>query len=388
MAIKDLYGDDSRARHGAFLLELATAAGTRPRPSVNGRYSGFCPFHGDPANSISRDLSLDVKQGRFNCSACRVNDYTSGFAARIWRMSRRDAMEHIEASASPTMERPLHHSSDPRRQNTALLTRAMTHYRDNLNYSLEAIWYLATLGLTIDQANEIGLGWCQRDGTAETVDALKRDGVKEEELRQSSLLNQRGQEQLEGCIVLSDRDYSGGVVWMAGIPPKGPDAGEPWPDRPPPARLLRGWRPYLFGLHNSSRRSQRLYIADDYRFAIRLQATGRNATCTIGQAQPSVVARYAATVHPREIAVVYFNESAGQLVASALTDEQKFPPRNVLLGNAAIVKQVINDRTSVMPDVLQEKREQATTRIEPTTTEPEPQDVPTQETERHGEEID
>ena len=388
MAIKDLYGADSRARHGAFLLELATAAGARPRPGVNGRYAGFCPFHGDPANSISRDLSLDVKQGRFNCTACRINDYASGFAARIWRMSRRDAMEHIEASAPPTVERPPHHSGDPRRQNTALLTRAMIHYRDNLNYSREAIWYLATLGLTIEQANEIGIGWCQRDGTAETVDALKRNGVNDEELRQSSLMNQRGQEQLEGCIVLSDRDYSGGVVWMAGIQPRGPNAGEPWPDRPPPARLLRGWRPYLFGLHNSDRRSQRLYISDDYRFTIRLQATGRNAACTIGTAQPSVVARYAATVHPREVAVVYFNESTGQLVANALTGEQKFAPHNVLLGNAGIVKQVINDRTSVMTDVLLERRPQKSNHNQPTPTDQKPQDVPSQEMKRDGEEIE
>ena len=388
MATNNLYGDESRARHGAFLLELATAAGTRPRPVADGRYSGFCPFHGDPTQSISRDLSLDIKQGRFNCSKCRINDYASGFAARLWRMSRRDALIHIEANAPPTVERPPHQTDDPRRQNTALLTRAMMHYRDNLNYSHEAIWYLATLGLTIEQANQIDLGWCQPEGTAQTIEALKRDGVTEEEIRQSSLLNPRGQEHLEGCIVMSDRDYSGAVVWLAGILPKGPDAGEPWPDHPPPARLLRGWRPYLFGLHNSEQRSQRLYITDDYRVTIRLQATGRNAACTIRQTEPSVVARHAATLHPREVAVIYFNENNGKLVASALTEEQKIPPSNVLLGNAQIVKQVINDRTAVMTELLQEKREQQDNQTQTPSNAQKSKDIQPPKTELDGEDIE
>lgn len=354
MTTTDRYGEENRARDGQFLLELAEAAGARPRPAVNGRSTGFCPFHGDPARAISRDLSLDTKLGRFKCAGCRISDYTSGFAARIWRMSRRDAQELITAGVSPTTQRPPFQRDNPYWQNTALLTRAMTHYRDNLHYSPEAIWYLATLGITINEAAQIGLGWCQHDHITATIASLKRDGITESEIDQSPLFHQQNRENLAGCIVMPDLDTCGGVTWMVGIRPQGPDTGQPWPNRPPPANLLRGSRPYLLGLRAAETRGQRLYVTDDYRLAIRLRAQNRAAACAIGRHEPATAARHAAAARPREIAVVYSNANNGRALANALVDDHGLNRSNVLLGTPAITSSVINDRTVNLAEILQE----------------------------------
>ena len=355
MATNDRHGDTTNGRNGEFLLQIADAAGARPRPTINGRYTGYCPFHGDPTTAVSRDLSIDIRQGRFNCSKCRISDFAPGFAARVWRMTRRDAQKMIESGAEPTVKRPLHDGDSSFPQNTALLTRAMLHYRDNLEYSQEAVWYLATLGLKMEQAAKLGLGWCPPQAAADTMEALRRDGITEQELQNSNLFDHRDREALAGCIILPDRDSSGGTTWMAGIIPDGPEAGQPWPQRPTAPRTLRGWKPYLLGLYTHAVRPNRLYVTDDYRLAIRLMAAERYTACTMGRTDPPTAARMCANSRPREIAILYNGQSTGRQVANALTQEHNITRSNVLLGNPAVVREIINDRTINLPEILQEK---------------------------------
>ena len=287
------------------LLELANNTGCQmehkaTRPS---ELRGFCPFHSATTLTNARTLTITPSPPRYRCEFCRVQGNPTTFAARLWRVSIRDAQELLTNAADVGPDRPLYPESEElRTNNSAVMTRASAHYADNLYHHYPPLLYLAQIGVHPDEAHHAGVGYS--DG-ASLMQHLQETDVTPEEISASPLFLEFGGERFAGRITIADRDHSGGAVWICSTTAQGPTTYALWPPRRPSITGLRCSHPYILGLLQVQNRPRLLVITNDPRIYIICKSQGMSATMITTQTtNAAAIAENIARKEPQRISVI------------------------------------------------------------------------------------
>ena len=266
------------------MLRIADEMGCQLRPQANNpsMLRGLCPFHEAGTIADSKTLEMDTRNPRFWCQKCQATGNPIAFAAMAWGVSARDAHQLLQENRNAGRERPdypdrHHQKPTPENaanapQNTAVLTRATAYYGRQARRSYPALYLLAKLGVTPDQAARIGLGYCEGQGLRKH---LQDSGIGEKELTHSPLFHELvDTETFAGRIVISDLDFTGATLWMTSIAPEEPEAGYGWRERKPSMFGLPGRKMYLMNLYSISSRTTEGALTDDPRLYAVLAANG------------------------------------------------------------------------------------------------------------------
>ena len=238
---------------------------------------GYCPFHESSQIENTLTLLVDTIQGYFTCYNCKTRGNAKSFIARVWVVALTDVTVLAQQKPEAGLDRPAYPAEYltpvtrktryTQRQNTAVLTLAASHYRNNLENNYEAIRFLINSGIEPRTARQLGLGFSNGQGLREYLRA--RD-ISEEELQASPLFDANsGREILAGRLTLSEMDESGGVSWLTSFSPPG---NKPWDRQRPSTVPLPGRRPRLMNLRVLSRRQKAVAVTDDPRLYLGLAA--------------------------------------------------------------------------------------------------------------------
>ena len=342
-----------------FMLELAEATDCRPVDNGNGIYRARSPFL--QRIGLEKPMTIDINENRFHCEQTQQRGNGAAFAAHIWSMTAADAANLISAGAEPLPTRPpyqprteTNRNSQPyEMQNTAVLTRAMAYYREQLQISHESHWYLACLGVNPQRAAEAHIGWAPPNSHRELGRHLRNEDVTEQEINQSPLFNQYKRETLSNHLIIADMDHAGGVLWMMGVQITPPGDTHYWPRQRPNPKPLRGHRPYMTGIYRTPLRASRLYITDDIRAYIRLICFGRNTIYTQQRGDPDRIAEHVTRRNPRSVTVLMRQEELGQDLGESLVAHD-IRPRNISIGTNELIDEIINSRIINIAQIMEE----------------------------------
>ena len=261
------------------MLELAAQMNCNLQPSRDDRtiLRGLCPFHQASRIHDSRTLRIDAKTGRFRCDYCSKAGTPLAFAAITWGVNAKDAhilLEHYNGSPI-TPDRPpfpADHRQPAQGEerypwiNSALLSRAADYYHELVYSNYPPLRTLAKLGVSPEKAEKAGVGYCAGDGLKEYL--LEQTDITEDELAGSTLWEDNGAEALAGRITITDRDHTGGAIWITSIVPERDEQGRDWRNEVPYNRGIRGAKPFLFGQYSVTAQSEWACITDDARLYI------------------------------------------------------------------------------------------------------------------------
>ena len=318
----------------AVLLNLAEAMGCQLQPTAEHPTTlrGLCPFHESSTMTNAKTLTVDVRHARFHCQYCKQRGNAVAFAAIIWGVCANDAQLLLDSGAElvpdrppypPTLENPEPRNGrrQPRPQNTAILTRAARHYSNELNNSRlarEAVVFLTQLGVDIDEAANAGIGYSSGTTLRRALEAMD---LFAGELEESPLFNANGTERFAGQIVMADRDFTGGVLWMTSITPRGPQGHAGWPVRRPRTRGIMGRRPYLFGTYSVPNQAPLAVLTDDPRVYIVLATQQIPTFLTVDRDDAAIIGRMVARRQPRRLAIAMHNRQLRLQIARRLVEE-------------------------------------------------------------------
>ena len=298
-AIKRNYNDLST------LLELANATGCQMEQKVNrpSELRGFCPFHAATTLTNARTLTISPTPPRYRCEFCRAQGNPSTFAARLWRVSIRDAQELLLNAADVGPDRPpFPDDVEPRTNNSAVMTRANAHYGENLYKHYFPLLYLAQIGVNPDDAQRAGIGYS--DG-ASLLQYLQQTDVADDEISASPLFLDSGGERFAGRITIADRDHTGGAVWICSTTAQVPSSYAQWPPRRPSITGLRCSHPYMLGLLQVQNRPRLLIITNDPRIYIICKSVDMSTIMiTTPTTDAAAIAENIANKEPQRISVV------------------------------------------------------------------------------------
>ena len=269
-------------RHYPKMIDLAAAMNCTLQPSRDDItvLRGLCPFHQATRMHNSRTLRIDAKSGRFRCDYCGKSGTPLAFAATTWGVNAQDAHHLLEQLLQTpdipvTPDRPPYpanmneltrNTGEHPWINSAIMTRAAVHYHNNIYTSYPALRTLAKLGISPDKAEKAGLGYCTGQGLREFL--LEQGDITEEEMTGNPLWNDQGAETLAGRLTLTDRDHTGGALWITSIDPETDETGYGWRRERPYTFGIRGAKPFIFGQYSATRRSPWLCVTDDPRIYI------------------------------------------------------------------------------------------------------------------------
>ena len=238
--------------------------------------TGLCPFHESKNLHEAKTLRVNLVTARFWCISCHVAGNPLAFLAKIWGVSGNDAYEFVREGYEITVERPRRRERENSPhgnvalQNTALLTMATRHYGQQVKQSFDALHYLARLGIEPDSAIRAGFGYCTGEGL---TNYLEEKGADPEEMEESPLFQDiTGMEFLTNCITLSDLDYTGATVWIAGLLPE-EDNKPLWNESKPRIRGVRGKRNRFFNFTNIWEHEHGITVTDDPRLYLIMKAS-------------------------------------------------------------------------------------------------------------------
>ena len=334
------------------LLQMAQAIGCQmaPTPTSNGRvYRGLCPFH--PATTLQQanTMLIYMDDARYDCRFCQSSGNLVAFAARTWSMAAAEARLYLEDLSDFSEQRPIPRIYDgppqdgdsPRPQNTALLTRASHYFEQQLGVHQESIWFLATLGLTVEQSQQCGIGYSPGYGLA---DHLREQGITEAEIQQDPLFkpNDYGTtERYLERITISDRDYTGGTIYMMAMPPDViPKIGEDWPNARPSHSMLPGQRTYMPGTYAISYHAECLTLTDDLRLYIALNALGEPAVFTMNRYSPLQMVQHIMRRAPVRLAFAMHNLSLTDQMTAIVRNQ--YPKTALAVPHRSFILQTLN----------------------------------------------
>ena len=241
-----------------------------------------CPFHPRDQANTERTMTIDAKTALFNCTKCGARGNPYAFAAKAWRVTANDAHlllrtngQRVTGSRPPyptslngaSAARPRHM---PEISNSALMTRALDHYRRNLLTSYPALRFMAKLAVDPQAAAAAGIGYSSGEGL---IDHLTQTGITAQEMQDSPLLkNPALDETLAGRIILGDLDFTQGCIWLTSLATDEAMGNAPWRRGRPPTFGIPAMKPDLLNLYSVTPRSKTGYITDDARLYIILAA--------------------------------------------------------------------------------------------------------------------
>ena len=193
------------------LGDVVEAAGVRLRGRGRVR-QGVCPFHEEREGSFT----VYGDSQRWYCFGCGEGGDVLDFLQRSDGLSLPEAIRRLDSSP-PTTAPVRHAASRPRAGATVpppdptLLMAAARYYTGQLRHSPEARAYLASRGIALDTAMQLGLGCAPGRGLRA---ALASAGFTAGRIRESGLFTERG-ERFAGMVVIPET-AGGRVRWLAG----------------------------------------------------------------------------------------------------------------------------------------------------------------------------
>lgn len=212
---------DLRSRHE--LVAFLTASGVKLRRHGTD-YLGFCPFHDDrqPSFSVSPSKQYWCCLGACSTPTKKLGGDVIEFACKLWGISFRETVRRLggqtttELNATRPKLRVVKRSGHPDRSASPLpdlLTQVATYYHQTLSSSLRAKEYLAERGITNPEIVTSLLVGCA-DGSL--MERAPEGSDTHARLAALGVINGKGRELLEGCIVVPLRDLHGNVVNIYG----------------------------------------------------------------------------------------------------------------------------------------------------------------------------
>src|SRR5213592_2036447 len=149
-------------------------------------YRGRCPFHG----GTHRNFAVIPKKGMFYCFVCHEAGDVYTFFMKKLGMDYPTAVREVARRVGITIpERTGPTGPDPHEPLFAALATAADWFARQLRENTEAMKYLESRHVTMEQAQVQGLGFAPR-GTA-FLDAMKGLGLREEVLLEAGLVVKR-----------------------------------------------------------------------------------------------------------------------------------------------------------------------------------------------------
>ena len=276
---------------GEYFAQMMKVAGElgcqlQQNPQNRNQLRGLCPFHEAETLQNLKTLVINTNQRKFWCTYCNTGGNPLTFMAMSWSTSAWDARVLAESVQDRVgAERPPYpggyfiqkRRNTPVPQNTAVLTLATRYYRQNVTQDYDCLFFLARLGIRPEQAQQVGIGFCNGRGLMEF---LEERGIPQDEIESSPLFSRKGEkETMMGRITLSDLDYTGATTWMTSAFPQEPDGKNDWPLDRPGTYGLPGLRPYIFNNKAITRPGHKLTLTDDFR--LHLLLASNNITSTL-----------------------------------------------------------------------------------------------------------
>ena len=316
------------------MLRAAQQLGCQMGPGVRSQphiYIGLCPLHQAAQLNQARTLQMDLARGRWRCNhqACARSGPALHFLALVWQISIHDAYQLLlnnpDAGADrpnyPVQYQPAHHPLDHRIP-SLLLRHANNAFSEGLE-QLPARIFLHDLGLTLNQANQLGLGYAHQPNLSDILAAnLPPEILHEQPLLQGTT---PAQHRFQRRITIPDRDLTGAATWLTSISPRQADY-RAHPGRPSLLSLPGHHPGYLLGSQDLPLDLPTLALTDDARLYLVERALALLPIMLSPQrrgAEDNVAQRTAQTLrrrNVRELHLLMHNRHRGHLLRQMLAN--------------------------------------------------------------------
>jgi DNA primase len=284
------------------------------------RYVGLCPFHTEKTPSFSVHQSHQF----YKCFGCGAGGDVLKFVMEIERLSFFEALKLLADRHGIPMPKRAEYSDEETRQRAALFEMHETAarvFRSNLTGAggAAARAYLEKRGVTLEIAEEFGLGLSDRSGQ-DLVRRLERDGYKPEQAEASGLVLKRQDgsgfyDRFRGRLMFPIHSESGKVIGFGGRALASED--EPKYLNSPETLIYRKSQ-VLFNLHRAKepvRKADCGILVEGYMDVIGLHTAGvREVVASCGTALTSAQVR-ALKRHSDKIVVNFDPDEAGSSAA-------------------------------------------------------------------------
>jgi DNA primase catalytic core len=178
----------------------------------NGKgYVGLCPFHDDKTPS----LSVTPEANLWQCFGCGTGGDVIRFVELFDKVGFKEAVNRLSDSDIPQTLRPSpkETAAELTVKEKKLLSRVVAYYQHTFTEDLLALDYLKNRGITNPQsALDFGAGYA--NGTLRSI--LPEDDEIIRSLKTIGILNAKGHEAFDRCVVFPLLDQSGSVVSLYG----------------------------------------------------------------------------------------------------------------------------------------------------------------------------
>ena len=309
----------------AFLDELSAR---NPIEDVVGQYVnlkrsgsnlfGLCPFHGEKTASFS----VAPDKGIYYCFGCHKGGNAVNFMMEIEGLSYPDAVRALAKRSGMTVPEDEQYQSRYRQQERlwALHKEAARFFHAKLMApeGAQALQYALGRGMPKSTIINFGIGYAP-DSWTSLVDALRKKGYTDEELKESGLVtvsqkNGRIFDRFRDRLMFPIIDVRGNVIGFGGrIMKNDPNAAKYLNS---PETLIFNKRKNLFGL-NIAKKSKLGYLilVEGYMDAIALHQYGFD--CAVASLGTSLTEEHAVLLsrYTENVVLIYDGDNAGQRAA-------------------------------------------------------------------------
>jgi DNA primase len=207
-------------KQGVDLVPLMRSCGIDLK-QIGNNFRGYCPFH----EETSPSLTVNRKTNLWNCFGCDKGGDNIRFVQLFDKLNFNDAVERLkgylpeeripnkeDVKAEPVEEsEPIKEITEE--QSRQLLERTLSVYEQNC--SDEARDYLAKRGITdLAFLNQYRIGY----SNGKFLDILPSEGGIREDLVSVGILNEKGLERFNNCLVFPVYDFDGNLSTFYGRP--------------------------------------------------------------------------------------------------------------------------------------------------------------------------
>ena len=279
---------------------------------------GLCPFHGEKTASFS----VAPDKGIYYCFGCHKGGNAVNFMMEIEGLSYPDAVRALAKRAGMEVPEDEQYQSRYRQQERlwALHKEAARFFHGRLMApeGAEALQYALGRGMPKSTIINFGIGYAP-DSWTSLVDALRKKGYTDEELKESGLVtvsqkNGRIFDRFRDRLMFPIIDVRGNVIGFGGrIMKNDPNAAKYLNS---PETLIFNKRKNLFGL-NIAKKSKLGYLilVEGYMDAIALHQYGFD--CAVASLGTSLTEEHAVLLsrYTENVVLIYDGDNAGQRAA-------------------------------------------------------------------------
>lgn len=263
-------------------IDIVDVIGERVRLKRSGNspnWGGLCPFHTEKTPSFN----VNTKIQRYKCFGCGVSGDVIKFVMEMDGVSFMEAMKWLaERYGIPMPQRSEHTAREERIRDAIYRMNEMAQrlFRQSLlsGQGAEARAYVTGRNVTMDTAEEFGIGLSERSGNAVTH-ALQREGFSADLLEKSGLVLRRNEgegffDRFRGRLMFPIQNESGKIVGFAGRALAKGD--EPKYLNSPETEIYKKSR-VLYNIHRAreaARKEGRFVLVEGYMDVIGLSAAG------------------------------------------------------------------------------------------------------------------